>query len=187
MSNVLPSTSVFLIKLDIFIAKTKVESVMKPNDDGSFPFDEKDRFLLSILQNSAEIPLSEIGKRIGLSKMTISNRIKRLKELGVIEGSYFKINPEKIGQDYVLISRVICSHKGVAQEKIAKTIAKFPGVMSVYLVFGTSDISLVARRKNKNSAKELLYDISRIPGVRNTVTTIPHTVIKESLIVDVGK
>jgi Lrp/AsnC family leucine-responsive transcriptional regulator len=158
---------------------------MKVNNDGSFLIDDKDRLLLSILQESAEISLSELGKKVGLSKMSISNRIRRLKELGIIEGPYFKVKPEKLGEDYVLITRIICNHKGLGQEKIANAIAKLPGVMSVYLVFGTSDISLIARRKDKSSAKQLLYDISRIPGVRNTVTMIPHTVIKESLAVDV--
>ncbi|HZW58307.1 MAG TPA: Lrp/AsnC ligand binding domain-containing protein [Nitrososphaerales archaeon] len=86
--------------------------------------------------------------------------------------------------DYLLVSRVVCNHKGLDQEKIANAIAKLAGVMSVYLMFGTSDILLIARRSDKTSAKQLLYEISKIPGVRNTNTTIPHTVIKESLTID---
>lgn len=158
---------------------------MKPNQDGSFPLDEIDRHLLSILQEDAELSLSELGKRVSLTKMAISNRMKRLKKLGIIEGSSFRLNPEKLGQDYIVISRITCGYKGLEQEKIANDIAKFPGVMSVYLVFGTSDILLIARRKDKKSAKQLLYDISKIGGVRNTITMIPHTVIKESIKIDV--
>ncbi|MGI0078826.1 MAG: Lrp/AsnC family transcriptional regulator [Nitrososphaerales archaeon] len=153
-------------------------------DQNGYHLDDKDRLLLSILQENAEISFSELGKKVNLTKMAISNRIKRLKDAGIIEGSYFKVNPEKMGLDYTVISRVICSHKGLEQEKIANAIAKFPGVMSVYLVFGTSDMLVIARRKDKTSAKQLVYDISRIPGVRNTNTTIPHTVIKESLALD---
>jgi DNA-binding Lrp family transcriptional regulator len=159
---------------------------LKPNQDGSFPLDETDRLLLSILQDDAELSLSELGKRVNLTKMAISNRMKRLKKLGIIEGSSFRLNPEKLGQDYIVISRVTCRYKGLEQEKIANDIAKFPGVMSVYLVFGASDILLIARRKDKKSAKQLLYDISKIGGVRNTITLIPHTVIKESVMIDVA-
>src|SRR5579885_3768226 len=89
--------------------------------------------------------------------------------------------------DYLLVSRVVCNHKGLDQEKIANAIAKLAGVMSVYLMFGTSDILLIARRSDKTSAKQLLYEISKIPGVRNTNTTIPHTVIKESLTIDTSR
>lgn len=159
---------------------------MKPNQDGSFPVDETDRLLLAILQENAELSLSELGKKVNLTKMAISNRMKRLKKLGIIEGSCFRLNPEKLGQDYVVISRVTCSYKGLEQEKIANAIAKFPGVMSIYLVFGTSDILLIARKRDKKTAKQLVYDISKIPGVRNTMTMVPHTVIKESLTIDVS-
>lgn len=158
---------------------------MKPNNDGSIPVDEIDRLLLSLLQEDAEISLSELGKRIKLTKMAVSNRIKRLKATGIINGSSFRFDPVKLGQDYIIISTVACNYKGVEQEKIANAIAKFPGVMSVYLLFGTSDILLVARRSDRTSAKKLIYDVSKIPGVRNTLTMVPHTAIKESLSIDI--
>lgn len=116
--------------------------------------------------------------------MAVSNRIRKLKQLGILEGTCYKLNAEKIGQDYVVISTVTCSSQGSEQEKIANTIAKFDGVMSVYMLFGTSDILLIARRKDKSSAKQLVYNVSRIPGVGSTTTMVPHTVIKESLAVD---
>lgn len=157
---------------------------MRIHNDGSYDVDDKDRVLLAMLQENAELSLSELGRKVNLTKMSISNRIRRLKELGIINSSCYRVDPEKLAQDYLLISRVICSHKGIEQEKIANSIAKLPGVMSVYLMFGTSDILLIARRKDKTSAKQLVYEISKIPGVRNTNTTIPHTAIKESLTID---
>ncbi|MHB1869013.1 MAG: Lrp/AsnC family transcriptional regulator [Nitrososphaerales archaeon] len=160
---------------------------MKSNPDGTIPIDATDSLLLSLLQESAELSLSEIGKRVNLTKMAVSNRINRLKNLGVIVGSCFRLDPVKLGQDYIVLSTITCNYKGIKQEQIANTIAKFPGVMSVYLLFGTSDILLIARRGDKTSAKKLIYEISKIAGVRNTVTMVPHTVIKESLGVDISK
>jgi hypothetical protein len=54
------------------------------------------------------------------------------------------------------------------------------GLQTVYLNFGPYDILFIARRKDKESAKRLLYEVSRVNGERNTLTTFPHTVIKES-------
>jgi DNA-binding Lrp family transcriptional regulator len=157
---------------------------MKRNENGSYLIDEKDRRLLSILQENASVSLSQLGREVNLSKMAVSNRVKRLKDLGIIEGSFFKINPEKIGQDYIVISRITCRVRGVEQEKIASAIAQMPGVMSVYLIFGSSDILFIARRKDRKSAKQLIYDVSKVPGVGRTMTMVPHTVIKESLAID---
>lgn len=157
---------------------------MKHVKDDSLQMDEKDRILLSVMQQNGQVSLSELGRKINLTNMAVSNRIKNLRELGIIEGSFTKISPEKVGQDYIVITRVICRPKGPEQANIADSIAKLPGVQSVYLVFGTFDILVIARRRDKTSAKRLIYDISAIRGVQNTETMVPHTVVKESLYVD---
>ena len=52
-------------------------------------------------------------------------------------------------QDYVVITQVIYRPKGPKQEQIANTIAKLPGVQSVYQVFGSFDILIIARRSDE--------------------------------------
>ena len=143
--------------------------------------DKKDEVLLSLLQSNGELSLTEIGKRVGLSKMAISNRIRSLKNAGILEGSYYKVNPQKVGQDYLIVSQVVCSVSGPEQLRKATQIAKVPGVQTVYLTFGPYDILFIARRKDMKSSRDLLYEITHIHGIRNTQSTIPHTVIKESL------
>jgi DNA-binding Lrp family transcriptional regulator len=143
--------------------------------------DEKDRLLLSILQEDSELSLSSIGEQLGLTKMSVSNRIKRLKEAGILEGSHYIVNPQRVGQDYLLVSQATCEAPGPVQEKVASQIAKIPGVQSVYLTFGPYDILFIARAHDRQTAKNLMYNVTRIHGIRNTLTTIPHTVIKESL------
>ncbi len=86
-----------------------------------------------------------------------------------------------MGQEYLVVCQATCEVSGPNQERIAAQIAKIPGVQSVFLTFGPYDILFVARRRDKEAAKELLYKVTRIPGIRNTLTTIPHTVIKESM------
>jgi len=155
--------------------------IMKKGVGGRVELDQKDRLLLSILQNDASLSLVTIGGQLGLTKMAVSNRINALKEAGVLEGSHFRVNPQKVGQDYLLVSQVTCDVSGPEQEKVASKIALIPGVQTVYLNFGPYDILFIARRRDKESAKDLLYNVSRINGIRNTLTMIPHTVIKESL------
>ena len=48
--------------------------------------DEKDMQIIEALQANARVPLSELGRQIGLSQPAISERVKRLEETGVIEG-----------------------------------------------------------------------------------------------------
>ena len=143
--------------------------------------DKIDRLLLSILQDNAELSLEAIGRQVNLTKMAVSNRIKHLKNAGILEGCHYRVNPLHVGQDYMLVAQATCEVSGPAQEKIAAQIAKIPGVQSVYLTFGPYDIFFTARTEGRESAKELMYSVTQIPGIRNTLTTIPHTVVKESL------
>lgn len=157
---------------------------MKINDQNRYQLDEKDRLLLHIIQLNAEVSLSELGKRINLSKMAVSNRIRNLKNVGIIEGIYAKVNGAKVDQDYVMITRITCTTKGDEQDKIAEEISKISGVQSIYQVFGSFDMMIIARTKDKAAGRQLVREIAKIHGVRNTITTIPHTVVKESLLVD---
>jgi DNA-binding Lrp family transcriptional regulator len=97
------------------------------------------------------------------------------------------VDPQKVDQGYLVICQVTCETSGLAQEKVGARIARIPGIQSVYLTFGPYDILIIARRKNLQAAKDMLYDLTLIPGIKNTLTTIPHTVVKESLEVELGQ
>jgi DNA-binding Lrp family transcriptional regulator len=143
--------------------------------------DERDRLLIDVLQANAELSLSVIGQQLGLTKMSVSNRIKRLKRAGVLVGAKYLVNPQTVDQDYVVVVQVACDARGPARDKIAHKIAKIPGVQTVYRIFGPYDILFIARRRDKRSADNLITAVSLIDGVRSTLTTIPAEVIKESV------
>ncbi len=154
---------------------------METDASGCADLDRIDKTLISILQSQADLSLAAIGQKLGLTKMAVSNRIKNLRKDGVLDGQYYRVNPHRVGQDYMIVTQVTCDVSGPEQEKLASKIAAIPGVQSVYLNFGPYDILFTARRRDKESAKRLLYQISRIGGIRTTLTTIPHTVVKEGL------
>jgi DNA-binding Lrp family transcriptional regulator len=149
--------------------------------EGELRLDERDRLLIDVLQANAELTLAAMGQRLGLTKMSVSNRIKRLKRAGVLMGAKYLVNPQTVDQDYVVVTQVSCDARGPAREKIAQRIAKIPGVQTVYRIFGPYDILFIARRRDKRSADHLITEVSLIDGVRSTLTTIPAEVIKESL------
>ena len=59
--------------------------------------DAIDAKLLGALVANARISNAEIARLVGLSAPSVSERIKRLEEAGVIEGYTVKINPEALG------------------------------------------------------------------------------------------
>jgi len=65
--------------------------------------DLKDRKLISELDFNARAPLSELGKKLGLSKQVVKYRIEKLQEKGIIKGFYTDINASKLGYEIFLV------------------------------------------------------------------------------------
>ena len=150
--------------------------------------DEIDRQILALIQDNSRITMQQVANSIGnISKVAVSYRLKKLEDRGIIEGYSAKLNPEKLDRGYLIISRAMCSVKGRKELDVSKKIARLPGIQSVYGIFGDYDLLIVARTKNKEEAKKLLDKVNGIPGVTSSNTIVAHTVIKESLSLDLEK
>jgi DNA-binding Lrp family transcriptional regulator len=104
--------------------------------------------------------------------------------MGVIDGFTTKLNADRLDRGFCIITRVRTSRTGLGPyqaEELSTKIAKLPPVQSVYRTFGPYDILLIARCKDKESARDLLYTIYGLGGVVSTDSSVVHTVVKESL------
>ena len=59
--------------------------------------DALDKKILHLLQTKATLPLSEISRRVGISKTPCWNRIRAMEESGVIKERITVLDREKIG------------------------------------------------------------------------------------------
>lgn len=96
--------------------------------------DEKDLQIIEALQVNARMPLSEIGRRIGLSQPAISERVKRLEETGIIEGYGARINTRALGLGMMAIVRLRTTHEHI--KSCLKRFAALPNIIEVHRVTG---------------------------------------------------
>ncbi|MBO0345075.1 Lrp/AsnC family transcriptional regulator [Roseibium limicola] len=68
--------------------------------------DDIDRRLLEELLADARLSLKELGGRVGLSSPSVSERLKRLEEGGVIRGFTLDVDPKALGYLFQAIVRV---------------------------------------------------------------------------------
>ena len=61
------------------------------------PLDEVDTEILAALIDNARLSVAELARRVGLSAPSVSERIKRLEETGVIAGYRVEIDPAALG------------------------------------------------------------------------------------------
>lgn len=68
--------------------------------------DDVDRHLLGLLQSDGRLTFSELGRRVSLSALTVTERVRRLEQRGVITGYAARVDPEKLGRPIQAIVRV---------------------------------------------------------------------------------
>ena len=63
--------------------------------------DQTNRKILAELVANARIPISELARKVGLSKTPVAQRIKQLEEMGLITGYRAILSPLKLGLTHV--------------------------------------------------------------------------------------
>ena len=109
--------------------------------------DDTDRRLLAVLLEDARISQRGLAQRIGVAQGTITNRLRRLEELGVIKGYTVLLEPESIGWTMTVITGLRIE-KG-SMINVQQNIAADPRVFAVYDVTGDYDSMVLARVQSR--------------------------------------
>ena len=101
--------------------------------------DKIDIQILKILQKDVTKPLTEISKKIGISKTPCWNRIKKLEEDKVIIAKTILIDNKKINLPIkVFLSISIQNHTEIWLNKFKKVIQKYDEIIEVHRLTGTN-------------------------------------------------
>ena len=111
--------------------------------------DDMDRKILAELQVNAEQSLDEIARKVGSSKTPVWNRIRRMKEAGVIIRQTVILDPEALGLEACFFILIRTSeHEVEWQHKFLKTLKERPEVLEAHRLAGDIDYILKVRVKN---------------------------------------
>ncbi len=117
--------------------------------------DAMDRKILGSLQRDAGQSLDDIAREVGSSKTPVWNRIRKMREAGVIGQQTVILDPETLGLEacfFVLIRT--SEHEADWQEKFLATLKARPEVMEAHRLAGDIDYILKVRVANARA-----YDV----------------------------
>jgi Lrp/AsnC family leucine-responsive transcriptional regulator len=145
--------------------------------------DSFDWKILAVLQQNARAANIEIAHRIGLSEAPCSRRIRRLEELGVIEGYGARLDPEAIGLGFrAYVTLVLDYVTGSTAQEFIDRIGEIPEVVSCYIVSGGYDAILyVAAADSRAYSDIVFYKLRQIPGVKDVRSSFLMKTIKEAV------
>lgn len=122
----------------------------------SLKLDLKDRKILSLLMLDARITLSDISKKVNLSKSNIARRISQMEKDGFITGYHAYIDVSKIGLNTTLVFLKIRATQ-TEKEEFLKTMAIKSEIYAEVEIIGEFDI-ILGFYSNRESERDLLLD-----------------------------
>lgn len=141
--------------------------------------DELDRKILAALQADATRPLDELAQIVGSSRTPVWNRIKRLRERGVIKRQVAVIDPESVGLDacfFVFIRTA--EHDAGWLQRFLEAVQESPAVIEAHRLAGEVDYILKVRVPNPRAYDEFYQALIRHVKIFSVTSTLSMEEIK---------
>lgn len=143
--------------------------------------DELDRKILAQLQNDSDQSLDEIARKVGSSKTPVWNRVRRMREAGVILRQTAQLDPEALGLDacfFVLIRT--SEHEAEWQRRFLAALQARPEVLEAHRLAGDIDYILKVRVKNARAYDQFYQALIAEVKIYNVTALLSMEEIKQT-------
>ena len=134
--------------------------------------DNLDKKILEIIMKNARIPSKDVALECGVSRAAIHQRIQRMRDMKVITGSGYHVNPKILGY-------ATCTYIGIKLERgsmyrdVVPELEKIKEIVECHFTTGPYTMLIKLYAHDNEHLMELLNDkIQHIPGVTATETLI---------------
>ncbi|MCV2873852.1 Lrp/AsnC ligand binding domain-containing protein [Defluviimonas sp. WL0050] len=150
--------------------------------DGLPHLDRYDSAILRALSEDGRMSVTELARRIGLTKTPIQARVKRLEEIGVIAGYRAVLNPIRMGLAHVAFVEVRLSDtREAALQAFNKAVRGVPEIEECHMMAASFDYLMKVRTADINDFRRILGErISSLPHVASTSTFVAMEAVKET-------
>ena len=144
--------------------------------------DDTDRKILAELQRDAGQSLDEIARKVGSSKTPVWNRIRKLREAGVVGPQTVVLDAEKLGFDATFFVLIRTSeHEADWQVRFLKALQERPEVQEAHRLAGDIDYILKVRVKNARAYDAFYQALISEVRVHNVTALLSMEEIKSTV------
>ena len=143
--------------------------------------DDVDRKILAELQRDASQSLDEIAKAVGSSKTPVWNRIRKLREAGIVGQQTVMLDAEALGFEacfFVLIRT--SAHEADWQAKFLKALKSRPEVLEAHRLAGDIDYILKVQVRNARAYDEFYQALISEVQIYNVTALLSMEEIKST-------
>jgi Lrp/AsnC family transcriptional regulator for asnA, asnC and gidA len=133
--------------------------------------DDLDRKILKLIINDSRKPFLEVARECNVSGAAIHQRIQKLTSAGVIKGSEFILDSEKVGFE-------TCAYIGIFLKNpekftnVTEHLKQIPEVVECHYTTGKYDLFLKIYARNNQHLLSIIHDKLQPLGLARTETLI---------------
>jgi Lrp/AsnC family transcriptional regulator for asnA, asnC and gidA len=146
--------------------------------------DALDRKILKLIQDDARIPFLEVARACNVSGAAIHQRIQKLTQMGILKGSEFIIDPEKVGYE-------TCAYVGLYLkdpekfDDVVEKLRQIPEVTECHYTTGGYDMFIKIYARNNHHLLNIIHDKLQPLGLSRSETIVSfNAVIDRQLPID---
>ena len=136
--------------------------------------DRTDFGILRLLQNDASLSNKQIAAEVGLAPSSAHERLKRLRDDGVLRGAHADVNPKAMGIGLEALFLIeLSKHERGGVDRFMTEVVNIPEVRSAFLITGRWDFVVHVVARDMQHLKDLALDsFTNRPGVTRIETSI---------------
>nr|WP_039018911.1 Lrp/AsnC ligand binding domain-containing protein [Halocynthiibacter namhaensis] len=147
----------------------------------AFELDSFDHKILDELATDGRMNVTELARRIGLSKSPVQTRLKRLEQTGIIRGYRALLDPVRLGLDHVAFVEVrMTDTREAALSAFNAAVLQIAEIEECHMLAANFDYLLKIRAKDMRAYRRVLAEkISTLPHVGSTSTYVAMQAVKD--------
>lgn len=138
--------------------------------------DSLDKKILKLIAEDARIPFLEVARACNVSGAAIHQRIQKLTTLGILKGSQFIIDPERIGLE-------TCAYIGLylkdpaSFDNVVEKLKQIPEVVECHYTTGGFDMFIKLYASNNHHLLEIIHDKLQPLGLSRSETIVSFNAV----------
>ena len=130
-----------------------------------------DRTLLAEMQRDATLSYAALGAAVGLSAGAAHERVRKLRQRGVIRRTTIDVDPESVGRG-VLAYVMIKSSSWMGDPSTRDALTTLPEVEEAHIIAGAATVLLKVRTGGTRELQAALRRLFEVDGVTGTETIV---------------
>jgi DNA-binding Lrp family transcriptional regulator len=136
----------------------------------TFSITSKDEELIALLRLNAREPIASLARKLGLSRTTVQDRLRRLEQSGTIAGYAVKLGTEV--RRGGIRAYVEVSTESRRTGEVMRALLRLHQIDTLHTVSGKFDFVALMRAGSAEELDQLLDQIGTIPGVTRTESAV---------------